>query len=98
MQSVRTSEPGSIGKKLCGPFFSLRSQCGRSGCRADFVFGCRGFPRHPRIEKLKAAEFGLLGATWWPLASCERLKVATYLTVWVSASIAKFHSHIALIF
>lgn len=36
-----------------------------------------------RLESLKAADFGLFGATWWPRASFERLKIATYLAGWV---------------
>jgi len=36
------------------------------------------------LESLKSADFGLFGATWWPNASLERLRIVTYLAVWVS--------------
>ncbi len=36
-----------------------------------------------RLKSLKDADFGLFGATWWPRASFERLKIATYLAGWV---------------
>jgi hypothetical protein len=37
------------------------------------------------LQTLKAADFGLFGATWWPEADWERLKIATYLATWVCA-------------
>ena len=39
---------------------------------------------NPRLEALKAADFAHFGATWWPHASYDRLKVVTFLAVWVS--------------
>lgn len=35
------------------------------------------------LKSLKAADFGLFGATWWPQASMERLRIVTYLATWV---------------
>ena len=37
----------------------------------------------PSLESLKAADFGLFGATLWPFASLDRLRVVTYLSTWV---------------
>ena len=39
--------------------------------------------RSHRLHCLKAADFGLFGATWWPRASLERLRIVTYLAIWV---------------
>lgn len=39
----------------------------------------------PLLPGLKAADFGLFGATWWPEARWERLRIATYLATWVRA-------------
>lgn len=36
-----------------------------------------------RLESLKAADLGCWGASWWPQAKYERLKVATFLVAWV---------------
>ncbi|KAH8588350.1 isoprenoid synthase domain-containing protein [Bisporella sp. PMI_857] len=41
------------------------------------------FPNHPKLRKLKAGDYGLFGATWWPCASYERLLVATYVSLWL---------------
>lgn len=35
------------------------------------------------LEWLKDADFGLFGATWWPQASMERLRIVTYISIWV---------------
>lgn len=32
---------------------------------------------------MKAADAALFGASWWPYASYETLKIATYLSIWV---------------
>ena len=40
----------------------------------------------PNLQSLKAADFGLFGATWWPFASLDRLRVVTRLSSWVRAS------------
>ena len=32
---------------------------------------------------MKAADFGLFGASWWPYASFEALKISTLLVIWV---------------
>lgn len=37
----------------------------------------------PLLKSLKAADFGLFGATWWPRASFERLRICTFLATWV---------------
>lgn len=39
----------------------------------------------PLLRALKAADFGLFGATWWPEADWERLKVVTLFATWVCA-------------
>lgn len=44
----------------------------------------RLFPPGKRQSKLKAADYGLFGAMWWPYASFERLCIATYLGIWVN--------------
>lgn len=38
----------------------------------------------PKLDSLKAADFGYFGATWWPRASYERLRIVTFLAAWVS--------------
>ena len=43
----------------------------------------------PKLESLKAADFGYFGATWWPRAGRERLKTATFLTIWVGLSLPR---------
>ena len=42
------------------------------------------FPNHPKLKKLNAADYGLFGATWWPCAGLTRLRIATFLSIWVS--------------
>ena len=32
---------------------------------------------------MKAADAALFGASWWPYASFDTLKIATYLSIWV---------------
>jgi hypothetical protein len=32
---------------------------------------------------MRAADAALFGASWWPYASFETLKIATYLSIWV---------------
>jgi hypothetical protein len=52
---------------------------------------CHSSMGHSRLLKsLKAADFGLFGATWWPRASWERLRTVTYLATWVRVPII-FH-------
>ena len=36
-----------------------------------------------KLEALKAADFGYFGATWWPRARYERLRIVTFLAAWV---------------
>lgn len=33
---------------------------------------------------MKAADFALFGASWWPYAPLEELKTATCLAIWVN--------------
>ncbi|KAF2008694.1 terpenoid synthase [Aaosphaeria arxii CBS 175.79] len=35
------------------------------------------------LAGLQASDFGLFGATWWPCAPFERLRIVTYLAVWL---------------
>ncbi|KAI9725876.1 MAG: hypothetical protein M1828_002505 [Chrysothrix sp. TS-e1954] len=35
------------------------------------------------LELLKISGFALFGATWWPRAEYHRLKIATYLAIWL---------------
>ena len=37
----------------------------------------------PKLEALKVADFAYFGATWWPRARYERLKIVTFLATWV---------------
>ena len=37
-----------------------------------------------KLKDLKAADFGHFGATWFPYANYERLRIATFLAAWVS--------------
>lgn len=39
-----------------------------------------------KLEALKAADFAYFGATWWPQASYDRLKIVTFLSIWVGIS------------
>ena len=32
---------------------------------------------------MKAADAALFGASWWPYASYDTLRIATYLSIWV---------------
>lgn len=43
-----------------------------------------------KLKALKAADFGCFGATWWPRASYERLKITTFLSAWVSDLLRHF--------
>ncbi|CAD6568591.1 MAG: hypothetical protein ASARMPRED_001869 [Alectoria sarmentosa] len=43
----------------------------------------RSVSDHSKLEKLKGGDYGLLGATFWPCASPERLRVATLLSIWL---------------
>ena len=36
------------------------------------------------LKGLKAADFAYFGATWWPRARYDRLKILTFYTIWVS--------------
>ena len=40
-----------------------------------------------KLDSLKAADFGYFGATWWPRARYERLKIVTLLAVWVGIAL-----------
>ena len=42
------------------------------------------------LKSLKAADFGLFGATWWPRASFDRLWIVTLLATWVRIYLFKF--------
>lgn len=42
------------------------------------------FPPGRRLQKMKAANAALFGSLWWPYASFETLRIATYLSIWVS--------------
>lgn len=35
------------------------------------------------LDRLLASDFALFGATLWPCASFEKLKIITYLVVWL---------------
>ncbi|MCJ1312340.1 hypothetical protein MMC25_006014 [Agyrium rufum] len=37
----------------------------------------------PSFKVLKKSDFGLFGATWWPRAPFDRLRIVTYLAVWL---------------
>ncbi|MCJ1293100.1 hypothetical protein MMC34_004653 [Xylographa carneopallida] len=39
--------------------------------------------QHPKLRKLKAGDYGLFGAAWFPFASLERLRIGTYLCIWL---------------
>ncbi|KAA6411299.1 MAG: hypothetical protein FRX48_04579 [Lasallia pustulata] len=43
------------------------------------------FPGSERLRKMKAADFGLLSASWWPYADYEALRISTYLNLWLFA-------------
>ena len=40
-------------------------------------------PESPSLSSLKASDFALFGASWWPRAKFDRLKTVTYLATWV---------------
>ena len=40
-------------------------------------------PQGPKLLKLKAADFGLFAASWWPQASFRRLRTLTHLSIWL---------------
>ena len=35
------------------------------------------------LQALKGSDFGLFGATWWPDAQFDKLRIVTYLAVWL---------------
>ena len=37
-----------------------------------------------RNAKMKAADAAWFGASWWPYADYQRLRIATFLSMWVS--------------
>lgn len=39
---------------------------------------------------MKAADAALFGASWWPYASFEKLRIATYLSIWVRRAVLLF--------
>lgn len=41
----------------------------------------------PKLKTLRAADFGYFGATWWPRASPDRLRIVTLLAAWVRLSL-----------
>ncbi|KAL8861149.1 MAG: hypothetical protein Q9178_002365 [Gyalolechia marmorata] len=50
----------------------------------SITFDCYSTMSHnPKLETFKAADFAYFGATWWPHASYDRLKVVTFLAIWV---------------
>lgn len=50
------------------------------------IFGFVSAMSHsPKLETLKAADFGYFGATWWPRAVYKRLRVVTLLAIWVGS-------------
>ncbi|KAL1594623.1 hypothetical protein SLS60_010384 [Paraconiothyrium brasiliense] len=40
-------------------------------------------PQGKVLSALQRSDFGLFGATWWPQAKLDRLKIVTYLAVWL---------------
>lgn len=42
------------------------------------------FPDNIRLRKMRQADPALFAASWWPYAPYERLRLASYLTIWVS--------------
>lgn len=38
-----------------------------------------------KLEALKAADFAYFGATWWPQARYDRLRIVTFLAIWVGS-------------
>ena len=51
-----------------------------SPLRLDFV---STMSHSSKLETLKAADFAYFGATWWPRARYERLRIVTFLAIWV---------------
>jgi hypothetical protein len=43
----------------------------------------RTTPPGPVLSELLISDFGFFGATWWPCASFERLRIVTYLSIWL---------------
>ena len=35
------------------------------------------------LDELQISNFGLFGATWWPCATFEKLRIVTYLSIWL---------------
>jgi hypothetical protein len=44
----------------------------------------RLLPPGRRLEKTKATKGALFASLWWPYASFDTLRIATYLSIWVS--------------
>ena len=47
------------------------------------------FPEGERLRKMRAADTALFGASWWPYASLEPLRIATYLSIWVRLQLCR---------
>ena len=45
----------------------------------------RLFSRGKRLNRMKKTKAALFGASWWPYASYEELRIATYLSIWASS-------------
>ena len=50
---------------------------------SDTLWNPSLFPPSEYLTKLKAAAPATFGASWWPYASYNELRVATYLGIWV---------------
>jgi hypothetical protein len=44
----------------------------------------RLFPLGRCLGKMKATKVALFTSSWWPYASFDTLRIATYLSIWVS--------------
>ena len=51
----------------------------------------RLLPQGERLRIAKETDIGLFGASWWPYASFEALRIATYLSIWVGVLPGNFH-------
>lgn len=45
-----------------------------------------------KLDALKTADFAYFGATWWPQATYDRLRIVTLLAVWASSSLLSVRS------
>ena len=77
------------GSVTLNPFLKLQS------LNADGIFDSL-FPAGSRMRHTKSIDTPFFGATWWPYASDDALRVSTYLSIWVRLHLSLLIEHILI--